>query len=47
MIDQAEGHDPLTVLSVIRRLEIGPVTVEARRLVCPYRVLHFFYDSWT
>ncbi len=31
--------DPLAVLNVIDRLEVGPVKVEKRRLVAPYRVM--------
>lgn len=30
--------DPLEVLRVVTRLEVGPVRLEARRLLCPYRV---------
>ncbi len=30
--------DPLAILGVIRRLEVGPVRLEKRRLVAPYRV---------
>ncbi len=33
------GDDPLSVLEVIDRLEVGPVRVEPRRLVAPYRVV--------
>ncbi len=35
----AKGEDPLAVLRVIDRIEVGPVRVEPRRLVCPYRVV--------
>jgi len=31
--------DPLAPLAVIRRLEIGPVRLEARRVAAPYRVI--------
>ncbi|MCG6923799.1 MAG: creatininase family protein [Acidobacteria bacterium] len=31
-------RDPLAPLGVIRRLEVGPVSLEKRRLVTPYRV---------
>ncbi|MCB2185432.1 MAG: creatininase family protein [Deltaproteobacteria bacterium] len=34
----AGDHDPLEVLAVILRLEVGPVTLTPRRLTCPYRV---------
>jgi hypothetical protein len=30
--------DPLEVLCVIERLEVGPVQLEKRRLTAPYRV---------
>jgi creatinine amidohydrolase/Fe(II)-dependent formamide hydrolase-like protein len=33
------GRDPLSVLEVIDRLEVGPVRVEPRRLVAPYRIM--------
>ena len=41
-----KGTDPsgkarsLEALAVIERLEVGPVTVEPRRLTAPYRVIH-------
>jgi len=35
----AETVDPLAVLEVIDRLEIGPVVVEPKRIVAPYRVV--------
>ena len=31
--------DPLSILAVIPRLEVGPVKVEPRRLITPYRVV--------
>jgi creatinine amidohydrolase/Fe(II)-dependent formamide hydrolase-like protein len=31
--------DPLNILGVIRQLEVGPVRVERRRVVAPYRVI--------
>jgi creatinine amidohydrolase/Fe(II)-dependent formamide hydrolase-like protein len=31
--------DPLSILAVIARLEVGPVRVEPRRLITPYRVV--------
>jgi len=31
--------DPLAILQVFDRLEIGPVQLSARRLVCPYRLV--------
>ncbi|MCC6746018.1 MAG: creatininase family protein [Deltaproteobacteria bacterium] len=33
------GKDPLRPLTVIRRLEVGPVELQPTRLVCPYRVV--------
>jgi creatinine amidohydrolase/Fe(II)-dependent formamide hydrolase-like protein len=33
------GTDPLSILWAIDRLEVGPVRVEPRRLVAPYRVV--------
>jgi len=33
-----EAADPLTVLRVFDRLEVGPVTLTPRRLVAPYRI---------
>ena len=33
------GKDPLAALRVIDRLEVGPVAVERRRIVAPYRVI--------
>ena len=32
------GNDPLEALGVLQRLEVGPVRVEPRRLISPYRV---------
>jgi creatinine amidohydrolase/Fe(II)-dependent formamide hydrolase-like protein len=32
------AHDPLAVLSIFDRLEIGPVKLEPRRLMAPYRL---------
>ena len=32
-------QDELSVLVVIDRLEIGPVQLEKRRLICPYTVI--------
>jgi creatinine amidohydrolase/Fe(II)-dependent formamide hydrolase-like protein len=36
------AHDPLSALQVFGRLEVGPVKLEARRLVAPYRL---FWDG--
>ena len=33
-------NDPLSILEVFDRLEVGPVKVEKRRLVAPYRVFY-------
>src|SRR4051794_8016095 len=35
----ANLYDPVRVLEVIERLEVGPVRVEHNRLVAPYRVV--------
>jgi len=39
---QTPQSDPLAVLGVFDRLEIGPVRLEAKRLVAPYRL---YYDD--
>jgi creatinine amidohydrolase/Fe(II)-dependent formamide hydrolase-like protein len=36
--DEGAGEDPLAKLVVIDELEVGPVRVEPRRIVAPYRV---------
>jgi len=35
----SRNMDPLEPLGVIRRLEVGPVHLEARRVIAPYRVI--------
>jgi creatinine amidohydrolase/Fe(II)-dependent formamide hydrolase-like protein len=35
-----KGGDPLSVLKVIDRLEVGPLRLEPRRLIAPYRLFH-------
>lgn len=35
---KAAAKDPLAALEVIDRLDVGPVRLEKRRLVCPYQV---------
>jgi hypothetical protein len=34
------NDDPLSTLNVFDRLEVGPVKLERRRLVAPYRLFH-------
>jgi creatinine amidohydrolase/Fe(II)-dependent formamide hydrolase-like protein len=37
-VRRSGGKDPLKVLEVIDRLEVGPVKAEGKRLIAPYRV---------
>ncbi len=37
---RAPETDPLSILGVFDRLEIGPVRLEAKRLVAPYRLFY-------
>jgi creatinine amidohydrolase/Fe(II)-dependent formamide hydrolase-like protein len=36
----AKSGDPLSVLKVFDRLEVGPLKLEPRRLIAPYRLIH-------
>ena len=36
----AKGDDPLSVLRTFDRLEVGPLKLEPRRLIAPYRLFH-------
>ncbi len=38
-VSGGEDEDPLEILKVIQRLEVGPVHLEKRRLTAPYRVI--------
>ncbi len=39
-VPHARDHDPLARLRVIRRLTVGPVKLEPRRLIAPYTIEH-------
>jgi creatinine amidohydrolase/Fe(II)-dependent formamide hydrolase-like protein/7-cyano-7-deazaguanine synthase in queuosine biosynthesis len=37
-VNQHDAKDPLSILEVLDRLEVGPVKVEPKRLIAPYRL---------
>ena len=39
-VREKSANDPLAVLNVFERLEVGPVRLEPRRLVAPYRLFY-------
>jgi hypothetical protein len=39
-VSKNSASDPLAVLSVFERLEVGPVRLEPRRLIAPYRLFY-------